>query len=240
MFQSIRNAGCFHKFNPTKIHQLRLKLLNVGTLRPPTSAMTTLCAPNSTGALKGAAVQPLSAAEIISKNYLQNNAGVSNFIDAGTELLLLTHNGIYDDRVLRCLERLNADIVDDYIKHQLFLCATENFSRVHGSSRTRSFRELISRHSSKFDACEPFLQSDAVIWSDSYIRALSSESIVCASGEKTGSYLEAHLNQLVNSIAATPTWFNNVETVRRNLLRILNHRVVRTPFILRYLLFDAK
>jgi hypothetical protein len=189
--------------------------------------MTTLCTPNSTSAISEAAAQPLSAAEIISKNYLQKGVSISSFINAGTDLLIMAHKGIFDDKVLHCIESLNAEVVDDYIKQQIFLCATENFSRVHGAERTDLFRELTSQHIGKFDAGETFSQSDAVIWSDSYIKKLGSTSLVCMSGEKVGSYLEAHLNQLANTIAATPSWFDNVETVRRNLLRTLNHRVVR-------------
>lgn len=232
MFQSIRNAGRFRDLNSARKYQLRPKIPNVGSPRAPTSAMNTSLAPNSTSAFSGAPAQPLSAAEIISKYYLQENVTVSTFINAGTDLLILTHKGIDDERVLHCVERLNADVIDDYIKQQVFLCATENFSRVHGAKRTSLFRELISRHTGKFDACESFLPSDAVMWSDSYIKALASTPSVSTSGEKVGSYLEAHLNQLVNSIAATPKWFDNVETVRHNLLRILSHRVVRTPSML--------
>lgn len=232
MFQSIRNAGCFCDLNSALRNRLRPKIPNVGSLRAPTSAMKTSCAPNMTSAFSGAPAQPLSAAEIISKYYLQENVAVSTFINAGTELLFLTHKGIDDDRVLNCVERLNADVIDDYIKQQVFLCATENFSKVHSAERTVLFRELISRHTGKFDACESFLPSDAVMWSDNYIKALAIAPSVSKSGEKLGSYLDAHLNQLVNSIAATPKWFHNVEIVRRNLLRILNHRVVRTPSML--------
>jgi hypothetical protein len=195
--------------------------------------MTTLCAPNTTSTLCETAAQPLSAAEIISKNYLQKDASITSFINAGTDLLHWSHQGIYDDRVLRCIESLKADVVDDYIKQQIFLRATENFSRVHGAKKTDFFRELISQHIGKLEVCETFSQSDAVIWSDNYIRELGTKSLVCTSGEKVGSYLEAHLNQLANTIAATPTWFNNVETVRRNLLRALNDRVVRIPLKLR-------
>jgi hypothetical protein len=239
MFQSIRNTGCFRYISPAKRHQLRLELFNVGSFQSVTSAMTTLSAPNTTSTLCETAARPLSAAEIISKNYLQKDASITRFINAGTDLLNWSHQGIYDDRVLRCIESLNADVIDDYIKQQIFLCATENFSRVHGAKRTDFFRELISQHIGRFDVSESFSQSDAVIWSDSYIRELGSKSLVCTSGEKVGSYLEAHLNQLANTIAATPTWFDNVETVRRNLLRTLNHRVVRIPLKLKRKRFYA-
>lgn len=220
----MRNAGFFRNLDIAKRHQL----FHFGSSRSPISLMTTFVEPHSASTFfTGEAVQPIPELVIIAKNHLHENANVSQFIDVGIEFLTLTGTGLDDHRVSRCVERINADVVDVYIKEQLLLCAVENFSRVHSASKTSLFRESILPHTNKVFASHPHLQSDAVIWADNYIRALDNRSVDCASGEKVGSRLESHLNKLVSSTSASPTWFNNVETARLDLLRTLRNRVVR-------------
>ena len=177
-----------------------------------------------------------TASSIVTQEvYFKENAAraPTDLFQSGLELLESAHAGILNERTSYLIRSLSEGITDERLKHFLFGTAMRNLSKVASQDKVDRIYLPVSKYRILPRTISNIIDSDAVTWSDGYIAALNSNKP--SPQVKLEQSLTSCLEQVVESSAATPKWFESVDDARGRLTRLLRSslRLVRSSSLLR-------